>query len=110
MAYSSPGVMTREGRTRIGTLRAAEKGLVTLNVARSSSEIDGKPWRYQPRPPGRTKRTRSVMYVTAVATDVFRDSGEQRRPIVVVARHVVAMIRKKANKDHHRRCSSGSRT
>ena len=42
-------------------------------------------------------------------SDAFRESAEQRRPIVVVARQVVAMIRKKANKVQIRRCSSGSR-
>ena len=44
----------------IGTLRAAENGLVTVSAASCSSVTDGILCRYHWTPIGNTKRTRSV--------------------------------------------------
>ena len=92
------GVAKAEAALKLADLEVQrQQELVTRNVARRSSEIDAKPCRYQLRPTGPTNKTSSVMYVTTIATEVLRDSAEHKRPIVVVARQVVAMMRKNAN-------------
>ena len=45
---------------RIGTLSAAENGLVTVMAASSCLVTEGIPWRYQERPIGITKRASRV--------------------------------------------------
>src|SRR6185312_10175383 len=94
----------------IGRLNAAENGLTSERRSRRSSEIDAKPWRYQPNPRGPTNRTSKARYVSTRATVVRRDSDEHSRPIVEVARQVVAMIARNTNKVQNWPRSSGSRT
>src|SRR5262245_28980555 len=93
---SAPGSAERTcpGVAAIGRLNAAENGLVTASVASRSSDIEEKPSRYHPNPTGPTNRIRRVRYVSTSATEVRRATDEQSRPIVDVARQVVAMISK----------------
>jgi hypothetical protein len=77
----------------MGTLRAAENGLVTVYEARRSAEDRSTiPSRYHENPMGRTNRVRSVRYVRTMAVEVRRTRDEHISPTVEVARQVVAMI------------------
>src|SRR3954454_21805140 len=90
-----------------GMLKGAAEGLVTERASILSYDMLPKPSRYFRTPTGPTNRISRTMYVTTIATDVLRDRAEQSRPIVEVARQVVAMIARKTPRVQRRSRSSG---
>src|SRR4051812_23630928 len=67
----------------MGTLSAAENGLVIVSEASSGGPSDRSwpiPSRYQLSPMGRTKRTSRARYVMTIDVDVFRASAEHISP------------------------------
>src|SRR5262245_61951997 len=64
----------------IGTLRAAENGLVIVRAANCSVVTEEIPWKYRSRPTGTTKRNSRVRYVITIAVAVRRTSAEHMSP------------------------------